>query len=127
MDKQGDGSHQRFRTPGLELGIKGGSVHEGLLHSSYKVHGLPCDGDIQKGWLRLEHEPPQQEWSAWIAQEYILVDAGHKEKVASHLAVKRHWLYSREKLVDLCKGTMSIQQNGYERRLFGRLQFCRRC
>jgi hypothetical protein len=39
-----------------------------------------------------------------LAQEYILVDADHKEEVASHLATKRRQSYSKEKLVDLRKG-----------------------
>ena len=32
-----------------------------------------------------------------MAQEYILVEAGRKEEVASRLATERHQLYSREK------------------------------
>jgi len=39
-----------------------------------------------------------------MAQEYILVEAGHKEEVASRLATQRHQSYSREKLVELCNG-----------------------
>jgi hypothetical protein len=44
-----------------------------------------------------------------MAQEYILVEAGHKEEVDSHLATERHQSYSREKLVDLCKSALSIR------------------
>ena len=44
-----------------------------------------------------------------MAQEYILVEAGHKEEVASHLVTMRHQSYSREKLVDLSKRAMSTQ------------------
>jgi hypothetical protein len=44
-----------------------------------------------------------------MRQEYILVEAGHKEEVASRLVTKRHQLYSREKLVDLCKRATSTQ------------------
>jgi len=45
--------------------------------------------------------------SARMAQEYILVEAGHKEEVASRLVTKRHQPYSREKLVDLCEHVTS--------------------
>ena len=44
-----------------------------------------------------------------MAQEYILVEAGHKEEVASRLATERCQSYSREKLVDLCECAMSTQ------------------
>jgi hypothetical protein len=42
-----------------------------------------------------------------MVQEYILVEAGYKEEVASRLATKRQQSYSREKLVDLCNGAAS--------------------
>ncbi len=44
-----------------------------------------------------------------LVQEYILVEAGRKEEVASHLATKRRQSYSREKLVDLCECAMSTR------------------
>jgi hypothetical protein len=49
------------------------------------------------------------ESSAMLAQEYILVKAGHKEEVVSRLATKHRRSYSREKLVDLCEGAMSTR------------------
>ena len=42
-----------------------------------------------------------------MAQEYILVEADHKEEVASHLVTERRQSYSREKLVDLCERATS--------------------
>ena len=44
-----------------------------------------------------------------MAQEYILVEAGHKEEVASRLATKRPLPYSNVKLVDLRKGATSTR------------------
>jgi hypothetical protein len=44
-----------------------------------------------------------------LAQEYILVEAGCKEEVASHLATKHHQLYSKVKLVDLREGATSAR------------------
>jgi len=44
-----------------------------------------------------------------LAQEYILVEAGRKEEVASRLATERRQSYSREKLVDLCECAMSTR------------------
>jgi hypothetical protein len=44
-----------------------------------------------------------------LVQEYILVDAGHKEEVARHLATKHCRSYSRETQVDLRKGAVSTQ------------------
>ena len=44
-----------------------------------------------------------------MAQEYILVEAGHKEEVASRLATKRRQSYSNVKLVDLCEGATSTR------------------
>ena len=42
-----------------------------------------------------------------MVQEYILVEAGRKEEVASRLATKRRQSYSNVKLVDLHKGATS--------------------
>jgi hypothetical protein len=47
--------------------------------------------------------------STMLVQEFILVDASHKEEVASHLSTKRRRSYSREKLVDLCEGAASTK------------------
>jgi hypothetical protein len=44
-----------------------------------------------------------------MAQEYILVEAGHKEEVASRLATEHRQSYSNVKLVDLRKGTTSTR------------------
>jgi len=44
-----------------------------------------------------------------MAQEYILVEAGRKEEVASRLAIERRQSYSNVKLVDLCKHTTSTR------------------
>jgi len=44
-----------------------------------------------------------------MAQEYILVEAGRKEEVASRLATKRRHSYSNVKLVDLRGGVTSTQ------------------
>ena len=38
-----------------------------------------------------------------MVQEYILVEAGQKEEVASRLVTELCQSYSREKLVDLCE------------------------
>ncbi len=37
-----------------------------------------------------------------LAQEYILVENGHKDEVANRLATERHQSYSRKNLVDSC-------------------------
>ena len=44
-----------------------------------------------------------------LVQEYILVKAGRKEDVASHLATKRRQSYSKVKLVDLREGATSAR------------------
>jgi hypothetical protein len=44
-----------------------------------------------------------------LAQEYILVEAGHKEGVDNHLATERRQSYSKVKLVDLREGATSAQ------------------
>ena len=44
-----------------------------------------------------------------MAQEYILVEAGRKEEVASRLATEHHQSYSREKLADLCERATSTR------------------
>jgi hypothetical protein len=44
-----------------------------------------------------------------MAQEYILVEAGRKEEVASRLATERHQSYSNVKLVDLHEGATSTR------------------
>ena len=44
-----------------------------------------------------------------MAQEYMLVEAGCKEEVASSLATERRQSYSREKLVDLSERATSTR------------------
>ena len=44
-----------------------------------------------------------------MAQEYILVEAGRKEEVASRLATERRQSCSREKLTDLCERATSTR------------------
>ncbi len=44
-----------------------------------------------------------------LAHEYILVEAGRMEEVASRLATERRESYSKVKLVDLRKGATSAQ------------------
>jgi len=44
-----------------------------------------------------------------MAQEYILVEAGCKEEVASRLATERRQSYSREKLAHLCERATSTR------------------
>lgn len=44
-----------------------------------------------------------------MAQEYILVEAGRKEEVASRLATERRQLYSNVNLVDLHEGATTTR------------------
>jgi hypothetical protein len=44
-----------------------------------------------------------------MVEEYILVEAGRKEEVASRLATERRQSYSNVKLGDLCEGATSTR------------------
>ena len=44
-----------------------------------------------------------------MAHEYILVEADHKEEVASRLATEHRQLYSNVQLVDLREGATSTR------------------
>ena len=95
-----------FLLPGVKVGLCQSNSERPLAVSRTR-YGLILGCSHPKGMTTSRQDKFPTGRSARMVQECILVEAGHKEEVASCLATERCQSYSNVKLVDLCKGATS--------------------